>query len=140
MAERILRASIALAVGLLGTAGFADEFSLEWFTIDGGGDMLASDGQPDGFDLSGTIGQVDAGPLMTGDGFELVGGFWAGVPEPVCDFNADGVIGLSDLAQLLSNYGTASGMTYEDGDLDGDADVDLADLAALLAEYGTICP
>jgi hypothetical protein len=56
------------------------------------------------------------------------------------DLDHDLDVDLSDLAQLLSNYGETSGMTYEDGDLDEDADVDLADLAALLAEYGTICP
>jgi hypothetical protein len=56
------------------------------------------------------------------------------------DLNGDGEIGLSDLAELLSNYGTTSGATYEDGDLDGDGDVQLADLAALLAVYGTQCP
>ena len=47
---------------------------------------------------------------------------------------------LADLAQLLAHYGTTSGATYEDGDLDGDGDVDLGDLAALLAEYGSSCP
>ena len=56
------------------------------------------------------------------------------------DLDHDGEIGLSDLAQLLSNYGTTSGAVYEDGDLDADGDVDLADLAALLAVYGTTCP
>jgi hypothetical protein len=55
------------------------------------------------------------------------------------DLDGDGQIGLSDLAQLLANYGETSEMSYEDGDLDGDADVDLADLAALLAVYGTTC-
>jgi len=56
------------------------------------------------------------------------------------DLNADGLIGLADLAQLLSNYGTTGGVSYWDGDLDGDGDVDLSDLAALLAIYGTTCP
>jgi catechol 2,3-dioxygenase-like lactoylglutathione lyase family enzyme len=56
------------------------------------------------------------------------------------DLDHDLAVDLSDLAQLLSNYSTTSGMTYEDGDLDSDGDVDLADLAALLAEYGAICP
>ncbi|MBU0617493.1 MAG: hypothetical protein KKI02_07235, partial [Planctomycetes bacterium] len=56
------------------------------------------------------------------------------------DLDGDYDIDLADLAQLLANYGTTSGATYEDGDLDGDADVDLSDLAALLAVYGTTCP
>jgi len=55
------------------------------------------------------------------------------------DLDGDGDIDLSDLAQLLSNYGETSGMTYWDGDLDCDGDVDLTDLAALLAVYGTTC-
>jgi len=68
--------------------------------------------------------------------------FEAGCSGPACpgDLNADGVIDLQDLAQLLGNYGTTSGATYEMGDLDGDADVDLTDLATLLAVYGTTCP
>jgi hypothetical protein len=55
------------------------------------------------------------------------------------DLNYDGVVDLSDLAQLLAHYGTTGGAEYEDGDLDGDGDVDLADLAALLGVYGTTC-
>jgi hypothetical protein len=60
---------------------------------------------------------------------------------PIClgDLDDDGSVGLSDLAQLLSHYGTTSGATYADGDLDGDNDVDLSDLAELLALYGTVC-
>jgi len=54
------------------------------------------------------------------------------------DYDAD--VDLSDLAQMLSNYGTTSGATYEQGDLDGDGDVELSDLAALLSVYGTTCP
>ncbi len=55
------------------------------------------------------------------------------------DIDHDGDVDLSDLAQLLGNYGMTSGATYEDGDLDGDGDVDLSDLAALLGVYGTTC-
>ncbi|MFQ5805963.1 MAG: hypothetical protein ACE5I3_05890 [Phycisphaerae bacterium] len=53
--------------------------------------------------------------------------------------NADCLVNLADLAQLLAHYGMTSGATHEDGDLDGDADVDLADLAGLLAQYGDDC-
>jgi len=52
------------------------------------------------------------------------------------DLDGDGDVDLSDLAQLLANYGVTSGATYEMGDIDGDGDVDLSDLAALLANYG----
>lgn len=55
------------------------------------------------------------------------------------DLDSDNDVDLSDLAELLSNYGETSGMTYFDGDLDGDEDVDLSDLAELLAAYGTDC-
>ncbi len=55
------------------------------------------------------------------------------------DIDGDNDVDLTDLAQLLANYGTVSGAAYEDGDLDGDGDVDLSDLAALLAVYGTAC-
>ena len=56
------------------------------------------------------------------------------------DLDGDNDIDLSDLSQMLSNYGTAGGAEYEDGDLDGDGDVDLSDLSALLSVYGTSCP
>jgi len=61
---------------------------------------------------------------------------------PLCfaDLDGDRDVDLSDLAQLLANYGATSGADYEDGDLDGDGDVDLADLADLLSMYGTTCP
>jgi len=59
---------------------------------------------------------------------------------PRCyDLDGDNQVNLSDLSRLLSNYGTLSGATFEEGDLDGDGDVDLADLAALLGMYGDEC-
>ncbi len=61
---------------------------------------------------------------------------------PPCpgDVDGDATIGLSDLATLLANFGTASGATSAMGDIDGDGDVDLSDLAGLLAVFGTPCP
>ncbi len=55
------------------------------------------------------------------------------------DLDGDGDVDLADLAVLLANYNTPSGMTYADGDLDGDGDVDLSDLAIMLANYGGSC-
>ena len=65
-----------------------------------------------------------------------------GIPdecECLGDLDGDNDIDLTDLAQLLANYGMTSGATYEDGDIDADSDVDLTDLAELLAVYGTTC-
>jgi hypothetical protein len=53
----------------------ADTFTIDWWTLDGGGDMWTTGGD---FELSGTIGQPDAGVVMTGGDFELTGGFWPG--------------------------------------------------------------
>ena len=60
------------------------------------------------FELSGTIGQPDAGATMTGGDFELTGGFWV---ETIVAVSCE-------------------------GDLDGDGDTDQADLGILLADWG----
>jgi hypothetical protein len=126
---------------LAAVAASGQTYDLSWYTVDGGGEMFTTGGN---FELSGTIGQPDASTtVMTGGGYELAGGFWAGAgEEEFCygDLDGDNDIDLADLAQLLSNYGTTSGAVYEDGDLDLDGDVDLADLAGLLSVYGTTCP
>ena len=55
------------------------------------------------------------------------------------DVDGNGVVNLSDLAQLLGHYGITSGATREQGDLDGDGDIDLSDLAEMLSVYGHPC-
>lgn len=123
-----------------GTPALGQDFAVDWFTVDGGGGMFSTGGN---FSLGGTIGQPDAGVVMTGGNFTLVGGFWAGATvggRCIGDANGDGNIDLADLATLLQNFGTASGALWEDGDFDGDGDVDLADLANLLIVFGSSCP
>ena len=56
------------------------------------------------------------------------------------DLNGDGVVDLTDLSIMLSNFGTPSGATFAQGDMNGDGDVDLEDLAQLLAAFGKNCP
>lgn len=60
--------------------GSAQNYSIDWYTIDGGGGT--STGSV--YSVSGTIGQPDAGH-MSGGNFSLDGGFWgliAAVPTP----------------------------------------------------------
>jgi hypothetical protein len=65
--------SLALATLVFATAAQA-QFSVPWFTVDGGGGTSAG-GQ---LSVNGTIAQSDAGTL-SGGGFKLQGGFWSGM-------------------------------------------------------------
>jgi hypothetical protein len=71
---RLIPSATLVVLGLAGVAA-AQSFELNWYTVDGGGESGTAG---DAFDLSGTIGQPDAGAL-TGGAFELRGGFWAGI-------------------------------------------------------------
>jgi hypothetical protein len=64
----ILREGVAVAQ----TGGGYD---LTWSTIDGGGGSSAGGG----YQLTGTLGQPDAGATLSGGGYSLSGGFWSGV-------------------------------------------------------------
>jgi hypothetical protein len=139
MPRTALLALLSLAASSV-TATFAQDYTIDWYTTDGGGVMLATGSD---YKLSGTIGQPDAGEIMFGGNFDLAGGFWAGTAEDefCCgDLDGDNDVDLADLQILLAHYGMMSGASYEDGDLDSDGDMDLGDLQALLALYGTLCP
>lgn len=81
-----------------GQVGPRDEpFEIDWYTIDGGGEMFSTGGD---FELSGTIGQPDANVVvMTGGDFELLGGFWADpcIDQLRGDANCDGSINILDI-------------------------------------------
>jgi hypothetical protein len=124
------------SVLLLGTALpaslLAAGYALDWWTVDGGGSMFGT-GAP--FELSGTLGQPDAGAVaLTGGGFELVGGFWAGAaassPIHIGDLDCDGTYGylsfgdINPFVQYLSDF-SAWQATYpncppQNGDINGD--------------------
>lgn len=53
------------------------------------------------------------------------------------DTNGDRAVDLTDLATLLSLFGSSGG--FPPADVDRDADVDLDDLTALLARFGSTC-
>jgi hypothetical protein len=54
-------------------ASNAQQFTINWHTIDGGGGTSTGGV----FSVSGTIGQPDAGGPLTGGNYSLTGGFWA---------------------------------------------------------------
>src|ERR1700692_3967957 len=67
-------AAAALVFGMLASQAQGQSYSIDWFTIDGGGGTSSGGA----YTLSGTIGQPDAGQLSGGN-FTLDGGFWGGV-------------------------------------------------------------
>jgi hypothetical protein len=65
-------------LGFVGAAGLtarvlAQDFAIEWSTIDGGGGVSTGGV----YSVSGTIGQPDAGGPMTNGVYSVTGGFWA---------------------------------------------------------------
>lgn len=73
------RPLLAILLGLMAACwclpALGQQYTVEWYKIAGGGGT--STGSV--FSVSGTIGQADAGGPMSGGGFSLSGGFWAGV-------------------------------------------------------------
>jgi hypothetical protein len=68
--KRLLRV-LLVAAALTSPSLLAQQYAIDWFTIDGGGGTSTGGV----YSLSGTIGQPDAG-RMTGASYALDGGFW----------------------------------------------------------------
>ena len=64
---------ITLAGALLIMANAAAQYSVDWYTLDGGGGTSTSTV----YEVKGTTGQWDAGEAMAGGPFTLSGGFWS---------------------------------------------------------------
>ena len=120
---------IAAVAVVVGAVGGGPEFDLSWHTIDGGGVMRSTGGD---FELSGTIGQPDAGAMSGGD-FTLTGGFWFEVLPSDC--NEDGVVSLLDYDTFQTCLTGPGGGPLPPGcncyDFDGDGVVTLLDFATM---------
>jgi hypothetical protein len=126
---------IALSIGAAGA-----DYEIDWYTVDGGGQMWITDGLC--YELSGTMGQSDAGPAaLSGGSFKLTGGFWPGtdVEPPVHgDCDCDGDVDLTDFdvfIDCMAGPDNGLGANCACCDLDGDADVDIADFAAFQQDF-----
>jgi len=132
ISSAIVASAIALTYGAWAASG-ADDFTISRSTIDGGGTMNSTGGN---FELSGTIGQPDAGS-MSGGSFTLTGGFWFALPPGDC--NTDGGVNLIDYDDLQSCLSGPNGsLPFPDCncfDIDGDNDVDLFDVARFVEGF-----
>jgi len=68
------RFGIISALFALSLAATQAQYSIDWFTVDGGGGTSTGGV----YTVSGTIGQPDAGAMRAGN-YSLVGGFWGAV-------------------------------------------------------------
>jgi hypothetical protein len=114
---------------VLAAIGGAPLFDVSRHTIDSGGVMHSTGGD---FELSGTIGQPDAGRLSGGI-FALTGGFWFEVVSSDC--NEDGVVDLVEYDAfepcLTGPGGNAPPTACACYDLDDDGVITLADFATV---------
>ncbi len=72
MKTNSLKPALVLQLLLAALPLGAQNYTLDWFTIDGGGGTSAGGA----YSVSGTIGQPDAG-LMAGGNVAVAGGFWS---------------------------------------------------------------
>src|SRR3954453_3136086 len=67
-------AAVLFAFFALALTASAQSYSINWYTIDGGGGTSTGGV----YSVSGTIGQPDAGTQpMTGGNYSVTGGFWS---------------------------------------------------------------
>ena len=132
MNARSTRMMTTVLLLLTAISAFAQDFDISWHTIDGGGEMFTSGGN---FELSGTIGQPDAGAMSGGD-FELTGGFWSvagSSPCDPCDMNCDGGIDALDIEPFLDLlFGGGQPCNTCTGDVNGDGSIDALDIEPFL--------
>ena len=133
---------VFIAVLMTASTIGAQDYDLSWHTIDGGGATFSAGGD---FELGGTIGQHDAGPSagpMTGNGYELRGGFWTVAPECTCpgDTNGDGARNGADIQHFVGCLVNDSGCACADVDaIDG---VTIDDVVVFVGDLlaGDDCP
>jgi hypothetical protein len=137
----------ALIVSMVICVVHAQEFSIDWYVIRGGGGTSTGGG----YELSGTIGQPDAGSLA-GGGYDMNGGFWPPVAPSCCPFAGDlsdpcnDIVNVSDFTVFAAAYGSSVG----DPNYSVCADlsppgapngvINVSDFTVFTGQYGQPCP
>lgn len=130
----------AVAAALAVSATLYADVTSDWWTVDSGVTLWSTGGT---FELSGTIGQADAGPIVpSGGNISVTGGFWPVAapsgPDLPGDCDGDGDVDADDFeafAGCMAGPGVPPATGCDCSDLTGDGDADLADFAALQQAY-----
>ncbi|XVJ59475.1 MAG: hypothetical protein HEQ23_08735 [Tepidisphaera sp.] len=130
---------ISVVVGGMLASSARAQFTIDWYSVDGGGMMGATGGT---FELSSTAGQADASGPLAGGTFEIVGGFWAAAnrrPECPADFNGDGFLDFFDYGDYVDCFENGVCPPGRTADFNGDAFVDFFDYADYVTAFETGC-
>jgi len=147
LAITITASAMALTAAFGQLAGPAPgTYDLSWNTVDGGGGSPGNGSSTGGaYEVSGTIGQADAGPTMTGGSFQLVGGFWPGagpvnncLPD-IAPPGGNGIVNVDDLLMVINSWGPCSGCAADIVPPGGNGVVNVDDLLAVINAWGA-CP
>lgn len=110
----------------------ANDQKIGWYTIDGGGATFSTGGE---LSFGGTIGQPDAG-VMTGDVFELSGGFRFRVRPGHCENDGDvDLFGYEEFEACLTGSDGVVTIDCRCFDVDHSGTVDLQDFATMQAGF-----
>ncbi len=133
------RGWMVVVAAVLASAGIAraQDYRITWHSIDAGGSMFTTGAN---YRLGSTIGQHDAGPLLSAGGKAVSGGFWvaaASFPSPPCpaDFNRNGQVSVQDIFDFLAAY-FGGEIT---ADFNGNGQVSVQDIFDYLAAYFAGC-
>ena len=134
---RLLSMSALAVITQAAVAQSGGPYTITAWTVDGGGISNATGGV---YTLSGTIGQPDAGPTLSGGAFSVDGGFWpAAISVTPClaDFNGDGFVNFFD----ISNFIAAFNAQNPAADIAAPFGVwNFFDISAFIAAYNAGCP
>ena len=111
MKNRFLKTVYLAALLYLTVHCRAQNYAIDWFTIDGGGGTSTGGN----YTLSGTMGQPDAGTL-SGGSYTLEGGFWPGLVVPSTTGGPTLFIQLSGASVIISWSPSSPGFALEQTD------------------------
>ncbi len=135
-------APIAVAVLFIASSGaYAQSggpYEITTWTIDAGGIQNASGL---GYTLSGTIGQPDAGPRLSGGPFDLDGGFWpAIVVGEACPADLAAPFGELNFFDLLAYLGFYNAQSPAADIAPPIGSLNFFDVVEYLARFNAGCP
>ena len=86
--EKFVKKLILILGLLLPTLTFAQQYSLNWHKIGGGGGISTGGN----YQLNATIGQTDASGVQFGGSYALTGGFWSFLAAPQIHVTPNGLV------------------------------------------------